>query len=137
MENNLPQSDPPSASSPPPPPPPLIHAPPPIVTAPVIIQSPRKGRGWKIASIILLVLLVVSFSSNVRHFTQGVLRGKGGLPRMSKPRLEEVTVAWAETQSTDNKVAIIPVEGLIISEGLDDCNLDNFIRSIFKLSAQH
>src|SRR5437667_12645686 len=98
MENNLPPSDPPSVTSPPPTPPPLVYTPPPIVTAPVIIQSPKKGRGWKIASIILMVLLVVSFSSNVRHVTQGVLRGKGGPPRMSKPRLEEVTVAWAETQ---------------------------------------
>ena len=82
-----------------------------------------------------MVLLVVSFSSNVRHFTQGVLRGKGGPPRMSKPRLEEVTVAWAETQSTDHKVAIIPVEGLIMSEGLGDGNLVNFISDQLKMAA--
>src|SRR6185369_12677524 len=84
---------------------------------------------------VLIVLLGVSFSNNVRHFTQGVLRGKGGPPRMSKPRLEEVTVAWAETQSTDNKVAIIPVEGLIMSEGLGDGNLVNFISDQFKMAA--
>src|SRR5262245_41843986 len=139
MENNLPPSDspPPSlASSPPPsPPPPLAQTPPPILTAPVILQPVKKGRGWKIFALVLTVLLVVSFASNVRHFTQGVLRGKGGPARMSKSRLEEVTIAWAETQSTDNKIAVIPMEGIIMSEGLGDDNLVNFVKDEFKSAA--
>src|SRR5712692_9227899 len=114
MESNVPPSD----SPPPAPasalPPPL--QPPPIIPPAGASQPRRQGRGWKIAVVIFLVLFALSFLSNLRHFALGVLRGKGGTPHLSKARLEEVTIAWAEKQASDNKIAVIPVEGIIFSE---------------------
>jgi protease IV len=141
MENNLPPTSPPSnqpASPPPPTPPPRATAPPPVLPPRVVVEPSRKGRGWKITAIVLIAVLALIVMGNIVSLFQGAFRVKAGLPRAHKPRLEEVTTAWAEKESTDNKIAVIPIEGAIFNQniGAGGYDLVTFIQDQFKMAAR-
>src|SRR5262245_3862647 len=108
MENNLPPSVPtpsgaPSSVTPPPTPQPSPRQlPPPVLPPRVVIERSKAGRGWKITAIVLIAVLALIVVSSIVNSFQGAFRLKAGLPRVHKPRLEEVTMAWAEKEATDN-----------------------------------
>src|ERR1051325_10754058 len=104
-----------------PPPPPL--APPPVITPPPPIKL-RKGRGWMIFAIALLVLLgfswLIIFSQVFTHaITSKASFGHGFKPtssRQSGPRLDEYVL---EDNGSANKIAVITVNGIITSHSTD------------------
>ncbi|HKI68867.1 MAG TPA: hypothetical protein VKA67_04710, partial [Verrucomicrobiae bacterium] len=98
------------AFDPPPPsgPPPIIGAPPP--------PPPRKGRGWMIFAIILLVLLFLSVLGNFGQFVSGVVTMGGAPSKTAGPKLDEV---YLEDNGSPNKIAVIRVSGIISSSELD------------------
>ncbi|HEV2392125.1 MAG TPA: signal peptide peptidase SppA [Verrucomicrobiae bacterium] len=106
------------ANAPPPagPPPPPI-APPPVVFPPAT-QPPRRGRGWMITALVLLVLLVSSVLFNVVSFASNLLGGKSARygARTAGPRLDEVVM---EDNDALNKIAVIHVEGIITGQVID------------------
>src|ERR1051325_629813 len=93
--------------------PPASAAPPPLrtPTPPVLTASappPRKrGRGWMILALILMVFLVLSLFGN---FTQLLMHAAGV---HGGPRLDETVL---ENNGSANKIAVIDVEGIITSE---------------------
>jgi len=73
-------------------------------------KPPPSGRGWKIATLVLAVLLIFSvLGSFVGSFVDALAsaEGFGG-----ETRLQEVTV---ENNHASDKIAVIPVEGVIMS----------------------
>ena len=110
--NDLPPLNPPPTSPPPPP-----AVPPPVIVPPAPSRPPRKGRGWMVFALILLVLLGLSMLVNLSHFFSKIV-SLGGTPshRAAGPRLEEVVL---EDNSTSSKIAVISVEGIISSRMLD------------------
>ncbi len=105
-------------SSPPPPPP--TYTPPPVISPPP--PKPRKSRGWMIVSIILILLLGLSWLIII---AQGVSRSIGsGLNRGFKtssarnigPKLEECIL---EDNDAHSKIAVIEVDGIITSHDAD------------------
>ena len=134
MESDLPPSNPPS-STPATPPPPL--PPPPIVnqvTPTVLVAQPRKsGRGWMIATIVLAVLLVFTFVGRmVGSFFDAVAsaEGIGGAPH-----LQEITL---ERNLSSDKIAVIPVEGIITGSSRDGSgySMVELIEDQLKLAAK-
>jgi protease-4 len=93
------------SSLPPPPAPP----PPPPFTGPPPLRSARPGRGWKIATFILagVLLLIIGFS--VLDTFLSLISGTG---HSGGPRLEESTTEYNHSL---NKIAVVPVEGIITS----------------------
>jgi len=87
-----------------------------MVRPAVPMAQPRKnGRGWMIATIVLgLVLIFMVGSRMVGSFFQAVAsaEGMGG----GNPHLQEVTL---ENHQSSDKIAVIPVEGIITSSSLD------------------
>lgn len=70
-----------------------------------------------IFAVILLVLLGLSMLLNFRHAVSGITRGHTTYYRSSYgPRLEEVTI---KESSSDNKIAVIPIEGIISGTPID------------------
>ncbi|MCX6894978.1 MAG: signal peptide peptidase SppA, partial [Verrucomicrobia bacterium] len=123
MENNLPPND-----SPTPPP----FTPPPLNTPPLIApQRPappaKKGRGWMVVALILLVLLGVSALLNVSHLASSF--AKAGHERFGGPRLEEVTL---EDNDAKEKIAVIRVEGVIASDTENGYDLVELIQEQLK-----
>src|SRR5436190_21770996 len=105
MDNTLPPSPPPIPPTPPPPP--LPPTPPYI---PQRIVPPRRvGRGWKIAVLVLAILLGISLIWNAQHMFEGVMP-ESFAPRKAGPALEEAVV---EYNHSANKIAVVPVEGII------------------------
>src|SRR5215475_15872514 len=97
---------PPPASAPPPPPIPPVMAPP-VIVPPVGVPPPRRGRGWMIFAIILLVLLAFSLFGNFSSLLSNVVYSKGGRHmRVVGPRLEEVIT---EDNDATEKIAVIEV----------------------------
>jgi protease-4 len=113
MDTNLP----PSATPPPTPPP--FAAPPPVITPPPA-KPPRKSRGWMIIAIILFLLLGFSMLLNLGSFVS-LANLDGGHARGGGPRLDEVVV---EDHDSENKIAIVPVEGIITSRQVDQSGND-------------
>ena len=110
MDSNVPPP-------PPPPGPPASTIPPRLAqTAPA--PPPRKGRGWMIFSFVLILLLVLSVASNGISFLSGFL--SSGPASVDGPRLEEVSV---ESHDSENKIAIIPVSGVISGQSFDGSGL--------------
>ena len=130
MENDLPPSNPPSSATPPPPPLP----PPLIVTPTVLVAQPRKtGRGWMIAAIVLAVVLAFTIGSRlVGSLFEAVAsaEGIGGTPH-----LQEVTL---ERHQSSDKIAVIPVEGIITGSSRDGSgyNMVELIEDQLKLAAK-
>src|SRR6266540_5602779 len=105
-------SQPNSPSSPPPIPPPLVTPRPASSGAPTAVgvapRKEKKGSGWRIAAIILGVLLLGLLGFNVLRVVLSLADG-GRLA--AGTRLQEVTV---ESHATREKIAIIPVQGIIM-----------------------
>src|SRR5439155_17371785 len=115
MDENA--SQPPSYSPPPAPPPPPVTPPPPVLAPPSPSPKPRRGRGWMIFALVLLVLFGVSFLYNVRHFfTSGLTHGKSLRARSVGPKLEEVIT---EENEAANKIAVVAIDGIITSRMID------------------
>src|SRR5712692_10451907 len=91
MESSqLPPSDPTGTPSQPNPAPPFLRPPP--LPGPPRYGPPRgKGRGWKIVSLVLGLLLVFSLFGNVQHWASSLIR-VAGPTRTSAPRLEETFI---------------------------------------------
>ena len=104
-------------SSPPPLTPPPVIAPPPQ-------SKPRKSRGWMIVAIILFVLLGFSWLVIIAQGVSHALTG-GGFQTLNArevgPKLEECLL---ENNGSHNKIAVIPVEGLISSHVADQAGND-------------
>ena len=103
------------------PPMPPSFSPPPVISAPQP-PKPRKGRGWMVFAIILLVLLAFSMLGN---FAQAISHAIGGgfnrgfktsSARDIGPKLEECIL---EDNDAHNKIAVIEVDGIITSHEAD------------------
>ncbi len=113
MDSNLP----PENNAPPPySPPPAFTKPPPVIVPASAPRPARKGTGWMIFAIVLLVLLGLSMLLNFKHAVSGITRGRTVYYHSYGPRLEEVTI---KESSSDNKIAVIPIEGVITGAPLD------------------
>ena len=101
------------------PPPPAAFTPPPVI-APPPPPKPRRGRGWMIFAIILLVLLCISLFGNLTQFVSRMLTFNNGFrPSMARdigPKLEECVL---EDNDARNKIAVIEVDGIITSHEAD------------------
>ncbi|TAK98911.1 MAG: signal peptide peptidase SppA [Verrucomicrobia bacterium] len=106
-------TNPPPLNPVPPPPPPQFSAPP-IITPPPT-KPPRKSRGWMIVSIILFLLLGLSMLFNVGSIFS-LANIDGARARGGGPKLDEVVV---EEHDSRNKIAIVPVEGIISGRQVD------------------
>lgn len=129
MDSNVPPPEPPSSSPPPPPTPPPV-----IPRQPYAPRPPRRGRGWKIAALILAVLLVLSLVANLRH-ALGRLTSGGATHRTGGPQLDEVTT---EDNKSTHKIVVIPVEGIISSDLFDGSgyNMVDYIQDQLKLAEE-
>ncbi len=101
------------------PPPPAAFTPPPVI-APPPPPKPRRGRGWMIFAVILLVLLCISLFGNLTQFVSRMLTFNNGFrPSMARdigPKLEECIL---EDNDARNKIAVIEVDGIITSHEAD------------------
>jgi protease IV len=120
MEENTPSSSstPPFQATPPPPPPPPLP-PPPLIAPASASQPPRRGRGWMVFAIILLVLLGISMLFNLGSFMSAVFHGgrsNYASPRAVGPKLEEVV---RQDNDAVNKIAVVEVAGIITSSPIE------------------
>src|ERR1051325_6061664 len=117
-DNFTPPPTSPSGPSATPHPPPLRKTPP-AFTQPVYVQVPRArgGRGWKIFAILMVVLFLFSLAFNPFHLIAGLMKGEGALQvhHTTAPRLQE---AWIKDNNSRNKIAVIPIEGVITSQSV-------------------
>ncbi|HKQ37525.1 MAG TPA: signal peptide peptidase SppA [Verrucomicrobiae bacterium] len=132
MDSNLP----PSPPTPPPIPPPIPPPPPPqpLPYIPPRIVAPRRtGRGWKVAVLVLAILLGISLIWNAQHLFDGFMSDAFVPARRAGPVLEEAVVEYNHSL---NKIAVVPVEGIISSEGIDGRNysLVEYIRDQLELA---
>src|SRR5713226_1826148 len=131
MEENAvpPAGPPPVLQTPAPPPPP--PQPPPIIMPPASTPAPRRNRGWIICVLILLVLLSISFVSNLGHLASGLVNPKTRHARTGGPRLEEVIT---DDNDASDKIALLEVQGIITSRALDQSgfNLVDLIKAQLK-----
>ena len=91
--------------------PPLLPQPPRLPPVP-----PRKGRGWKVAALILGCLLFISLVFNPLHFVRVLLKGASTPTHTAGPKLEETII---EDNDSPNKIVVVPVEGIISSDMFD------------------
>ncbi len=119
-------------------PPPLRQIPPafpqPIYAAP---QRARSGRGWKVFALVTLALFLFSLVFNPFHWLLNAVQGEGGLQQHHTvgPRLQE---AWLKDNDSRNKIAVIPVEGVITSQsyGRNGFNMVDLIEDQLKRAAK-
>jgi protease IV len=105
MEENTPPF-----SSPTPPPPPII-------VPPVARPAPKRGRGWMIFALFLLLLLGFSLLFNAWSFFQNLaLVGSINYARSSGPRVEEMV---REDNNAASKIAVIAIDGIIADQTID------------------
>lgn len=107
MDQNTPANAVPPISPPP--------IPPPLASAPLRPKE-RKPRGWMILALILLVLLFLSVMAFMGDFAMQLVPGAGVPAGEAGPRLEEVLL---QNNHASQKIAVIPVEGIIMSQSLD------------------
>src|ERR1017187_6098732 len=105
------ENAPPPSYTPPPatPPPPLT--PPPVIVPPSSTPPRRRGRGWMIVALVLLVLLGFSVLVNLGHFVRGLAPLNVAHANSVGPRLEEGTT---EDNGASSKIAVIEVAGIIV-----------------------
>jgi protease IV len=117
---------------PPPIPPPLPPQPPPYIP-PRIVPPRRTGRGWKVAVLVLAILLGVSLIWNAQNTFDGMMTEAFVPARRAGPMLEEAIV---EYNHSGNKIAVVPVEGIISSDGMDGrgYSLVEYIRDQLELA---
>ena len=119
-------------------PPPLAASRPPLTAPPIISPPPPSRSGcsvvWKILAIIFLALLCLSLFSHLLNVSHAVApRGRAFADR--NRGLEEFVV---EPATSDNKIAVISVDGIISSRDVDrsSMNLVEFISEQLK-AAEH
>jgi protease-4 len=118
-------STPPSGTAPPP-------VPPVIASSPAPVPPRKRGNctGWKIVAIVALILLGFSFLGNVASRMSRVMRGSNQTYERTQ-KLEEVMVEPSST--SDNKIAVIDVDGVIMSaDGRGGMSMPEFIREQLK-----
>ena len=125
------------AGSPPPPPPPLPPSappPPPPIIAMAPAPRPRGGWVWKLLALVFMALFALSFFSNMF----------GGSPlttsraHVSSERNHNLDEFYLErTNASDNKIAVITVDGVISSaeEDRTGLTLQEFIAEQLKAAA--
>ncbi len=116
-----------------PPPPPV--APPPIISPPP--PPPPRGRGnvvWKALAFVFLLLFVLSLLSNALSFSHGVIPRS----RVMTDRARTLEEFVLEHTNSDNKIAVIEVDGVISSGDVDrsDMNMVDYIKEQLKM-AEH
>ncbi|HEX4263579.1 MAG TPA: signal peptide peptidase SppA [Verrucomicrobiae bacterium] len=102
-------------------PPPAFPPPPPVIFPPSAPRPAKRGRGWMIFSIILLVMLGLCMLVILSQFAGSVMRGGRGTVavnsmRSAGPRLDETML---EDNGAGNKIAIIDVDGIITSSPIN------------------
>src|SRR4051812_21185626 len=116
-------------------PPPQTPVPPPLVLAPPKTPPPRtrSSSGWKVAVVLLAILLALSLLFNARHVLRGLVAVSAA--RHAGPRLEEAVV---EDNDSHNKIAVIPVEGIITGESLgrDGYTMVDYIEDQLKMAGE-
>jgi protease-4 len=140
MDDHPPSSESASApsASPPPPvtPPPFIqtpaHAPPPLTLPP---PRPRSSVIWKVLTVVFVVLFGVSLLVNLSGLTRTVFPHPRAMTDRTQ-NLEEIMVM--ATNGTDNKIALIEVDGIISSGEIDRTGVDmvQYIKDQLKM-AEH
>src|ERR1700722_14639660 len=116
MESNLPPEMNPQPA-PPPPPAPSYNRPPPVIAPLPVTRPARRGTGWMILAIILMVLLMVSVLPNCSQgFTTAMGRRVTPYHTAVGPRFEEVTLR--ESRYAD-KIVVIPIAGIITGQPVD------------------
>jgi protease-4 len=117
-----PLAPPPVIRTPPQPPPPLMMPPP----------RPRSSAIWKVLTVVFLGLLVLSLLLNFAGFSHSVIpRGRMTMDRIRN--LEEVAIS---STNSDNKIAVIEVDGIISSGELDRSGVDmaQYIKDQLKMA---
>ena len=106
--------------------------PPPIIVPPP--SKPRRGQGWMIFAIILLVLLAFSLFGNFPQFVAHAFTGGSGFTRDTfgnvrdmAPRLDEF---YLKNNHASDKIAVIPVDGIISGDSADPSG--NTMVDVFK-----
>ena len=109
--------------------------PPPLIQPAPLRSTPRGSRGWRIAALILGCLLAASLFSNLRHVFSGFLSTPATSHHAAGPKLEETVL---ESNHSKNKIAVIPVEGVISSEmfGRDGYSMVDYVEDQFDLAAE-
>ncbi|HUR44421.1 MAG TPA: signal peptide peptidase SppA [Candidatus Saccharimonadales bacterium] len=117
------------------PPPPQPPVPPPLVLAPPKTSPPRPrgSSGWKVAVLLLAILLALSLLFNARQVVHGLVAV--GSTRHAGPRLEESIL---EDNNARDKIAVIPVEGVIAGESLgrDGYTMVDYIQDQLKMAGE-
>src|SRR3954464_5785694 len=94
-----------------PPPPPAFTPPPPVIFPTPQPRTQKRGRGWMVFAIVLLVLLLVSVLMNFSQLAGSVMHVRGGgsvvRTRYAGPRLEEALI---EDNSSSIKIAVVDVD---------------------------
>lgn len=110
---------PPGSTTPPPPPPYL--PPPPVISPPA--SRPRSHAGLIVTIVVLGVMLLFCLAALVRHSVTHRLAGirphgeAFGSAREAGPKLDEYLLA--DNNSSENKIAVISIEGIISSHDFD------------------
>src|SRR5213078_770777 len=96
---------------------------------------PRRGRGWMVAAIILLVLLGFSMLFNIGSLFSGLGRGSRKVTRTVGPKLDEVLM---QDNDALNKIAIVEVQGIITSRNIDQSgyNMVDVVKSELKTAQE-
>lgn len=94
--------------------PPVYGALPPLIP-PTAPQPPqRRGRGWMVVALVLAAMLIFMLVSEFTHFTHGLTGVTGGTA--AGRYLDEAVV---ENNRSENKIALIDVDGIITSQVWD------------------
>src|ERR1051325_11310778 len=128
MDNDVPP--------PTPPPPPLPGSPPPPLPTPNLpAKSSNAGRGWKIVTLVLALCLAATMFTSVSRFFLNLFFSAAAPGLGNETRLEEVVL---ERQGSANKIAVVPIEGIISSSGLDGAgaNMVQQVEEQLKLAAK-
>ena len=90
-----------------------------------------------ILALVAVGLLVLTLVFNPLHLLMSLVTGEGGFPPhlVAGPKLQEI---WIKDSDSRNKVVIIPVEGIITSQGLgrSGFNMVDVIKDQFKHAAE-
>jgi protease IV len=91
-------------------------SPPPVIMPPAPTPPRKRGRGWMILALVLLVLLGISVLFNLGHLARSFMPINVSGTRTAGPRLEEVTT---EDNDAAFKIAVVGVNGIITGQALD------------------
>jgi protease IV len=130
MDDSSPSSEPVYA-------PPVSPPPPPLAPPPIIPPSPPAGGGsrgvWKALAFVFLILFVLSLFTNFVSISHSVIPR----PRASSERNRGLEEIVTEKTNSDNKIAVIEVDGVIGSGQIDssDLTLVDFVNEQLKMAA--